>query len=267
MFSIFHMSEANLASYVQALDSRYSRYYWGYSGAIGVIADYMLRHGLRLRQPPEFVMNASEELQPFAADAIRDAFQCEVWNRYGQAELVGSITQYGCGHLHYDMDFSILELLTVGEEDGCVLAEVVGTTLHDPVWPLFRYRTGDLVVYDPSDQCDRGVPGQIVRRIHGRTGHYFTLPDGTRVTNISVIAKKCRNVRFMQVVQEKKGEITVRVVPGQSFVSEDEEEIRRQFRKKVGSELGLRIQTVDQLEKTASGKHISILNRLEEPRR
>jgi phenylacetate-CoA ligase len=262
MFSVFHLSDDNLPHYVDALRTRYHKYYTGYASAVYVIADFMRRRGLKLARPPEYFFAASEELQPQHEAVIAEVFGCQVYARYGQGELVGSITKYPCGHLHYDMDFSIIEFLPVGEEDGGVLAEVIGTNMHDVAWPLLRYRTGDLVVYDPNDRCEAGVPGRIIRRIHGRTGQYFTLPDGSRVSNISVIAKKCRRVRFMQVVQEKAGEIIVRIVPDTGYTKADEEEVVRQFRRKLGDDLVIHPVYEEAVERTRGGKYLSIVNRV-----
>ena len=262
MYSIFHMSEDNLHYYYQALNRRYSKYLAGYSSALAVVADYMLRHGLKLNRPPSHFFAASEELQPQNAEIIRQAFGCQIWNRYGQGELVGSITQYECGHMHYDMDFSIIEFLPVGEEDGMTMAEVIGTNMHELAWPLLRYRTGDVVAYDSHDRCSRGVPGQIVRRVHGRTGAFFTLPNGSRIINITVIARKCTNIRFMQVVQEVLGEIVIRVVRSLNFGPRDEERIRREFRRKLGDEIKIRIEYVDEIRRSKSGKYMAIVNRV-----
>lgn len=263
MYSIWHMNERNLAHYVADLDRRYSFSYRGYPSAMYVLADFMLREGLRLRRPPAHVISASEELQPQYAETIREAFGCRVWNRWGLNEMSGSITEYACGHLHYDMDYAVLEFLPIGEEADGILAEIVSTNVHDHAWPLLRYRTGDLVVYDPDDRCEAGVPGRVIRRIHGRTGHYFTLPDGSRCTNISVIAKKCRHVRYMQVVQEQPGAIVVRIVTTAGYGPEDERDVVQQFRRKLGPELGIEVAYVDALETTSSGKAISIINRAE----
>lgn len=262
MYSIFHLSEENLKHYFEALNSRYSKFYSGYASVVYVIADYMERNGLRLRRPPEAFFSASEELQPAHKDKIEKMIGCKVWNRYGQGELVGSITEYPCGHLHYDMDYSILEFLPIGQEDGLIKAEVIGTHLHHFAWPLLRYRTGDIVLYDPDETCSKGVLGQIIRSCYGRTGHYYVLPDGSRVYNISVIAKKCRNIRQMQVLQYHKGEIVVRIVPGKEYTQSDEREVEHQFRRKVGNELKIDFEHVDTIERTPAGKYLSIINRM-----
>ncbi|MCK8603938.1 phenylacetate--CoA ligase family protein [Desulfoferrobacter suflitae] len=260
MYSIFHMSTRNLPYYIKSLDSRYSHLYIGYPSAMYTIAKFMQERSFYLHRPPHYILTSSEELQPHYEDALLDAFGSNIRNRYGQNEFVGSITMYDCGHLHYDMDYSILEFLPVGHEDGAILAEVVGTNMHDTAWPLIRYRTGDLVVYNPDDHCAAGYPGQVIRRIHGRTGRYFELPDGSRITNISVIAKKCTNVKLMQVVQQEIGSILVRVVRAPGYSSKDEMNIFQQFRRKIGNSTNIDLEYVTDIERTTSGKFISIIN-------
>lgn len=261
MYSIFHMNEHTLGDYVRSLDRRYSAYYLGYPSAVYTICEYMQRHGLRLRRPPRYVFSSSEELQPHYAETIHHVLGARVLNRYGNNEMIGSITEYDCGHMHYDMDYSILEFLPVGREgEGEVVAEIIATAMHNDSWPLLRYRTGDLVVYDPEERCSAGRAGAIVRRIHGRSGRYFTLPNGSRITNISVIAKKCSNVKLMQVVQRRPGAITVRVVRGDAYGPADEQRVHEQFRRKLGHELAIEIDHVDDIERTPGGKFISIVN-------
>ncbi len=266
MYSIFHMSDENLPRYIESFERRYNHSFVGYPSAIFLVCDFLERRGLALDRPPRYCLTSSEELQPRYEEAIRNALGADIRNRYGQNEFVGSITTYECGHLHYDMDYSILEFLPVSQEDdGEVVAEIIGTNMHDRTWPLLRYRTGDLVTYHPEDRCQAGRPGLVIRRIHGRSGRYFELPNGSRVTNISVIAKKCTNVKLMQVIQFEPGSILVRVVRDTGFGEVDAERIVREFQRKVGVELGIELDYVDDIERTASGKFISIINRIDPP--
>jgi phenylacetate-CoA ligase len=265
MFSIFHLNERTLPDYMRALHQWQPRYLSGYPSAVYMLACLMEKHGLSLTLAPVMFFSASEELQPHYADKIREVFGCGTHNHYGLAELAGAITQYDCGHMHYDMDYAILEFLPVAEEEDGVLAEIVATNMHDRHWPLFRYRTGDLAVIGADDVCRQGTPGRIVRRLQGRTGHYFELPDGARITNISVIAKKCHNIRQMQVVQERPGAIEVRIVPDDDYNERTRHEIEAQFRRKVGDDLHIDIKRVEAIDRTSSGKYLSIVNRMASP--
>ncbi|UCE06023.1 MAG: hypothetical protein JSW07_20945, partial [bacterium] len=259
MYSIFHMNEKTLPYYVEDLNKRKVSYFTGYASALYVIAEFIDRHNLKFDNPVKAFFSISEELQPLHKEAIENAFRCKVWNRYGLGELVASITEYSCGHLHYDMDYSIIEFLPIGQENGLIKVEIIGTGLHDTSWPLFRYRTGDVCLYDPNEKCEH-FPGKIIRQIYGRTGHYFTLPDGSKIINSTIIARKCNNIRNIQVVQYTPGKIEVRVVPGKNFRKIDEDELIRQFRNKLGNELGITVKYVNEIERTKRGKYLSILN-------
>jgi|GEM_PF-1612804 len=264
MYSIFHMNPQNLAYYIESLNENYSYYFLGYPSAIYTISKYMLDNSIRLDSPPKYVFSGSEELQPHYEETIREAFDCKVMNRYGQNEFVGSITIRECGCLHYDMDYSILEFVSIGTtDDGLILAEIIATNMHDTAWPLLRYRTGDLVVYDPDEKCSSGCPGQVIRRIHGRTGMYFTLPDGSRVTNISVIAKKCTNVKLIQVCQKELGSLEIHVVKDEQYSINDEKNMLEQFRRKIGNKIEMKIVYVNDIKRTRSGKYISIINQVD----
>jgi phenylacetate-coenzyme A ligase PaaK-like adenylate-forming protein len=121
-----------------------------------------------------------------------------------------------------------------------VRAEIVCTSLHNLAWPLICYRVGDLCLVDPDARCECGMPGRIIERIEGRTGEGFRLPDGTRITNISVIAKRCRHVRFLQVIQEEVGRIQARVVPDDGHRRDrDGAALVREFRSRLGETLAV----------------------------
>lgn len=264
MYSIFHMGEGTLGHYVRDLDAFGAVYWQGYPAAMYTIADYIERHGLRLANPPRAAFSTSEELQPVYRQTVERVLGTKVWEMYGQGEYIGSITEYPCGHMHYDMDYGILEFLDMGREDGLVKAELVCTGLYCHGWPLLRYRIGDIVLYDPDEplgpQCR--IQGPIIRKVFGRTGQFFVLPDGTRVGNISVIAKKCRNIITMQVVQEIAGEVEVLVQKAPAFEPTDEQVIRDMFGAKLGTDLKLHIRYVDKPLLTRSGKFLSIISRL-----
>jgi len=262
LYSVFHLREENLGHYARALDAQAPVYIEGYPSPVFLIADWSERHGLRFTHRPRAVFSTAEVLRPHHRATLERVFGPCVRDQYSQAEACGSITERRCGHLHEDLDYGVLELLPVGREGRLVRAEIVCTSLHNPAWPLIRYRIGDLCLVDPEARCGCGIPGRIVARIEGRTGEGFLLPDGTRITNLSVIAKRCRNVRFLQVIQEEAGRIRVRVVPDDGYLaSRDEEHLVRQFRDRLGPELGIDVRYATDPLLTARGKFLSIFDR------
>ncbi len=262
IYSVFHLREATLRHYGRALERQPLAYLEGYPAPIHLIADWLERQGQRLENRPRFVFSTAEVLQPAHRATIERVFGCPVRDQYSQAEFCGSITERRCGHLHEDLDYGVLELLPVGREGRLIRAEIVCTSLHDPAWPLIRYRVGDLCLVDPDARCECGLPGRIIQRIEGRTGQAFLLADGTRVTNVSVIAKRCRQIRYMQVIQEEAGRLEVRVVPADGYRAiRDEEEVIREFRRRLGADLELDVTYAHEPLLSSRGKFLSIIDR------
>lgn len=261
-FSVFHLREQNLLHYARALTEEPFSYVEGYSGPVYLIADWIERNGFSIANRPKAIFSTSEVLQEQYRSTIERVFGVHVRDQYSQGEFCASITEYACGHMHEDIDYGVIELLPVGMEDGLVRAELVCTSLYNDAWPLIRYRVGDLCLYDPDERCAHGRPGRVIRRLEGRTGRFFALADGTRVTNISVIAKRCRNVRLLQVIQDNPGAIEVRVVPAEGFdPRQDKDLVVHQFQRKLGTDLLVDVTLAAEPLLTRRGKFLSILHR------
>lgn len=261
-YSIFHMTLETMPLYAEEIRRRGHVYLEGYPSPIAILAKVMLDRGIEPPASVRHVFATSEQLQDEHRTWIEEGFGARVWDQYGQNEKAGSITEYDCGHLHDDMDYSVIEYLPAGRtETGEPLYEMVCTGFDNLAAPLIRYRIGDMAVLDESDAPCDAYAGRIVKCIYGRTAHALVGRDGRRITNISVIAKRCRHVDAMQCVQEEVGQVQIRVVRAKGFTQDDEREILDQFRHKMG-EMDFAIRYVDGIERTASGKFLSILSKV-----
>jgi phenylacetate-coenzyme A ligase PaaK-like adenylate-forming protein len=126
---------------------------------------------------------------------------------------------------------------------------------------LIRYRVGDLAVLSAEPVACQQCPSPIVESIFGRTAQTLISRDGRRISNISVIAQRCHHVEAMQCVQEQPGMVTIRVLKGAEFTADDGREILRQFGLKMG-QMDFDIEYVDRIERTASGKFLSIVSKI-----
>lgn len=86
--------------------------------------------------------------------------------------------------------------------------------------------------------------------------------DGRRISNISVIVKKCDHVNCVQVVQEQIGAARICVVRDCGYTEQDEQELLHQFRLKMGDELDLEVEYLDEPIRTQSGKRLSIISKV-----
>ncbi len=263
-YSIFHMTDETIPLYLEDLQRHPCAWFEGYPTPIYLLARYILDHGYEFTAFPRAVFPTSEELQPGYREAIERAFNTRVFNQYGMHEKVSSITEYECGHMHDDMAYGVTEFLPgENQDDGCV-CEIVGTSLYNEAMPLIRYRVGDmaLVAHNPPP-CPEHA-GRIVSRIYGRTNHVLITGDGRQIANISVIVKQVENVTAVQCVQDEIGKVKVRVVPSAGYSDRDEENLIRQFRRKMGQDLEISVEHVEELERTSSGKTLSIISRVDE---
>jgi phenylacetate-CoA ligase len=169
-----------------------------------------------------------------------------------------------CGKLHEKIDYSFMEFIPVGEQDGFKVCELICTSFVNKAWPLIRYKVGDLALIDPDAKCPYGKPGKVIEQIYGRTAQHMIAADGSRISNITVMARRCRNLKSIQAIQEEVGKVILKVVVQPEFDRpKDEPIIIKEFRKKLGDETRMRIhiEYVEKIERTISGKYLLIINK------
>lgn len=263
LYSIFHMSDDSLTHYVKDLNRFRPEYLYGYPSAVFALAEFMERKNLKLTNPLKAVVTSSEQCLDVYREKIESVLETRLLDEYGQAEMGGLIFQCECGKLHENISFSLIEFIPTGDtEDGLPVHELICTSIVNKVWPLIRYQVGDTALIDPNAKCPLGKPGVVIERINGRTAHFLETRDGRRISNISVMAKKCRNMKYCQAVQSKAGEMTLRIVKDTAFTAEDEQQAIKEFRKKIGDEatMTIRVEHADAPLLTKSGKFLMIVS-------
>ncbi len=263
VYSVYHISPTTAEAYLADLASRRLDYYDGYPTPIYLLGRHLLEHPRPFRQYPRAVFVTSEELQPQHRETIEKAFCTKVYNQYGQGEKVACVTEYACGHLHYDMDFGIIEFLPAGQTaSGKPIWEMVCTGFQNFAAPLIRYRVGDLAVLGEQSTTCPVSAAPIVESIYGRTGHVLIGKTGRIFHNITAICRHASNMDAVQCVQAEPGQMTVRVVPGAGFSDADRLKLTRLIQQRMGAELSFEIETVERLQQTSSGKTLSIVSKL-----
>jgi phenylacetate-CoA ligase len=259
--SIYHLSTDNLRWYADAIEQFQPEYMTGYSNAVAFLASGLVALGHPLASPPRAFFAGSEQLLPLNRRIIEQELKCRVWNHYGQMELVCAITEYNCGRLHLDLDYSHVEFEPVDtDQEGNVTAELIATNVHNRKWPLLRYRTGDLVTYHPDDKCPCGHPGRVIKEITGRTNKFISLKDGRKLFNLTTTLRLVRGIRTAQARKIADGEIELMFVRDHDAPGDVAGEILRVFRGRFGSNLKVRPREVDRIVRTGRGKFMTIVD-------
>jgi len=259
LFSGYHMAPDTLDAYIAELRCRRPPWLHSYPSLLALLAAHNLDCSLELGYQVRWVTIGAENLLPQQAALIERAFG--VWPRqhYGMAEAVANISECPLGKLHVDEDFAAVEFLPNPEGPGC---RIIGTGFTNPAVPFLRYEIQDLATVD-DDGCPCGRPGRIVAHIDGRHEDYVVLANGSRVGRMDHIFKDLVRIREAQIVQREPGAMTIRVVPRAGYTQHDEQLLRQETARRVGTEMVVLIEYVDVLPRSKAGKLRFVISELD----
>jgi phenylacetate-CoA ligase len=256
LLSCFHLSPANLGAYLGALREFRPTVVDGYPSSLYVLARMLLNTGEKL--PMKAAITSSETLYDFQREAIEEAFCCRVFDYYAAAERV--IFSVECdrhtGH-HLCDEYGVTEVLDDDDQPVPPGQEgyLVGTTLHNRGMPLIRYRTTDRGALR-NVRCSCGRPLPLTEDVTTKAEDLLRLRDG-RLIPPSVLThpfKPLDSIEGSQIVQTDLDRLLIRIVPGGAFGDEDREHLMRELRARLGEDMRIDIECVDELPRTSRGK-------------
>jgi len=256
MFSVYHLSPANLDFYIDELSRRKIPWLHGYPSALALVAARTLERG-GLGYTPQWITVGAESLLPQQLSLITEAFGVRPRQHYGMAEAAANISECEAGRLHVDEDFAAVEFVPTADDSHTV----IGTNFSNPLTPLLRYEVGDRVTLDES-KCTCGHPGRVVKTIDGRREDYVVLANGARIGRLDHVFKDLLTIREAQIYQQRAGAITVRLVRGAGYSVFDEMALLRELRSRVGSSIDIKIEHRDKLERFGAGKLRFVISEL-----
>jgi len=158
---------------------------------------------------------------------ISSAFGCPVVDDYGASEFLNIAFDCGCGVLHLNRDWAILEAVDRDGRpvpDGTASSTVLLTNLANFVQPIIRYDLGDSVTF-LAEPCPCGSPLPALR-VEGRCDDTLCLsrPDGRleRVVPLALctaIEERAGVYRF-QIVEQSPNHLMLRIDPSEGDIGE-----------------------------------------------
>ncbi|MDN5870623.1 MAG: AMP-binding protein [Nitrococcus sp.] len=259
LFPAFAMSQSNMDGYLDAIRKMRPRMLFGYPSALQLLAKRataqrqdMIDLGIRVA----FV--TGERLYDEQRRDIAEVFGCRVANGYGGRDAGFIAHECPAGGMHLSAEDIIVETVdpkgrpTAPGKPG----ELVVTHLATADFPFIRYRTGDVSVLEGrSCACGRGLP--LLGEIQGRATDFVTAADGTVMHGLALIytVREQPEVAQFKIIQESLKRTRVLIVPGAAFGPAVAERIRNGLRQRLGVDVEISVEQVNQVPTELSGKY------------
>lgn len=133
--------------------------------------------------------------------------------------------------------------------------EIVGTSYWNFAMPFIRYRTQDY------GKIENG----IIHKLDGRSQDFLTARDGSKIPGFTIKIDEFTwdYLSVYQIVQNKVGEIVLKVVPKSNFNQGIKELILKKQIDRWGGFFNITLEVVEKINRTGIGKHRLIVNNLE----
>lgn len=225
------------------------------------LAAYLEERDRRLSIP--YVYTASEPLSVEQRERI-EARIGKVMDFYGLAERVAFAAECEYGNLHMNTDYAHVEIVDAAGQPTDGMGYVVGTTFHNMLMPLVRYKTTDLTKWKLGlCACGRTYP--MIEPVIGRVEETIIGSRGSNISDLLYrILKGVQGMRQLQVAGIAPGQLEIRVIPGPGFDEQQSRKLLRNLRQYVDPDISAVVKFVAEIPKTRTGKHRWVVNECRE---
>ena len=207
-----------------------------------------------------YVFTGSEILYTHQRELIESRIG-KVMDFYGMAERVCFASECEYGNLHVNTDYSYVEIVDESGNPTDKLGYIVGTTLHNKVMPLIRYKLSDMSKWKKGNcKCKRPYP--MIEAIEGKfEDQIFSGMDNPISPSIITFAfKGVQNISKSQVAQVDVNQWEIRIVPMPNYSKEDGNQIINNIHTLVDPGLNLKVVLMNDISPTTAGKYRWVVN-------
>jgi phenylacetate-CoA ligase len=260
VLSSYHLTRERFPEYLRALNRFKPKHLHAYPSAALALAREMVERNSKLEFHFASILCGSEKLSPESQTFLETHFEAPVFHWYGHSERVVLAGQgRRSNHLYFWPGYGYVEF---GPPNETSHREIIGTSFHNDVMPLIRYRTGDFVKI--PDKIEGELPMTEVGEVVGREYEFLVSSKNRRVslTAINMHDDVFEGLLAVQFFQSIPGLVEFRYQPGANWRSARLVSIREGLNAKLGEDFELKLVEVKEVEKTAAGKHCWLLSRL-----
>ncbi len=269
VLSTYDMTEENLSKYVRKMEEFKPKVVRGYPSALDILARFIKDNSLTVNAEGDIkaISTSSENLYPAQRKLIEEAFQCPVFDKYGNCEQVTILGECEKHKGYHDfVEYSYKEILdkdgrTVTKEGE--IGEIVSTGFTNYAVPLIRYKTEDLVEFTIHKcSCGRQLP--LIRRVEGRLQELIIAKRGNLISMVALNmhSNVFDNVKQFQFYQDAPGQVILKIVKKSTYTDKDTRYIIQELQKKMKNQVNIKLQFVNKIPLTDRGKYTFLQQKL-----
>lgn len=249
-FSAANLNSRNLPDYCAKIKQLKTGFIFGYPSSLGTFADLILEWEIDLKF--QGMVTFGRVLTNEIREKIEKAFETKVYDLYRHRLPVGGMGQCQyCDGYHAFSEFCIVELLdfegnpVTGQGE---MGEIVVTNLSNRAFPVIRYDTGDIGVYDGVEcDCGRGMP-RIIKAILGSQNELLVNSDGEYIrpdTLRDALSRTGYDLPGYRLVQKDRYHFKLLLDQDSRYEEENLARINECLLDKLGKDSELTIELVD----------------------
>lgn len=258
-YSTFHISDKNAVYYLNDILKYKPMFFVGFPSCLYELATYALNNNFKRPNFIKAIFPNAETITDEMRNKIETYFGAKIYDQYGSAEGAPHIFQYD-GEYKFDPREGFLEVL---DENGlpAKVGRMIVTSYHTKGTPLLRYDIGDVVELEEKFDY-RKLPR--IKKILGRKMNFVLSPDTGKINagNISNTTKNVNGIIAIQIIQKTFNEIQVKLKKSEDFEAKDEKLFINNMRERIGNNMKITIEYIEEIPRDKSGKFNIIKNQL-----
>ena len=264
----FTLTEENMTMILSAIRKVNPEYIIAFPSAVSLLAHHIQSRGDNPFRQLKVVYCAGETLFSWQRRFLEEILGCPVLVYYDQTEQVAlaATCMQNPTVYHFYPEWGITELI---DENGDPVTteggrgEIVGTGFTNALFPLFRYRTGDVGVFTTKEcACGRHYP--LITHIEGRTQEFIVSKTGDTVPMTGMYAtvpEYSTHVKEYQFSQRHPGDLVLHIVREPGYTLEEEKRIIEALRRRIGDGFDISVEYIEVAERSARGKILFLVKK------
>lgn len=262
-FDISNLSKARLAALCAMINKEKGMTIRSYASALDLLAQYVREHKIKFPSL-KLCIATSETLQETTRSLVKQYLGCKVVSQYANEEsgyLAQELPGGETSHFYLNTATYYWEFLKLDRDEAAQegeLSRIVLTDMYNYAFPMIRYDTGDLAVWERPDQYSHGYP--VITQLYGRKNDlvYNTLGDPISPMLFARILKNFPEIQQWQFIQKTEHAYVLNLVSKQTLKAEDE--LKEALLSHLGSEANLALAYIDGIPVLSSGKRKCVVN-------